>query len=53
MKQTTKNGVVFTEPAEGKKLRIKGTEDLISRAADYENRLPEYEEVDVDETGSD
>lgn len=46
MKQTTKNGVVFTEPAEGKFLRIKGTNVLASRAADYEDKVPEYEEVE-------
>lgn len=49
MKQTKKNGVVFTEPAKGKMLRIKGTNVLASRAADYEDNVPEYEEVDKEE----
>lgn len=46
MTQIAKDGVVFTTPDEGKMLRIKGTEELISKAADYEGKLPEYEEVD-------
>lgn len=46
MKQIKKGNVVFTEPDEGKVLRIKGTDVLCSRAADYEDKVPEYEEVD-------
>lgn len=52
MTQIEKNGVVYTTPDAGKMLRIKGKEELISKAADYKGRLPEYEEMDVNETGS-
>ena len=49
MIQYEKNGVVFTDPENGKVLRIKGQKDLIRKAADYKDRLPEYEEVEEEQ----
>lgn len=48
MTQYERNGVVFTIPDAGKMLRVVGTEDVISKAADIVGKVPEYEEVDDD-----
>lgn len=53
MLQYEKDGVVFTIPDMGKMLRIKGQDGLISKAADYKGKVPEYEEVDPNEEASD